>query len=84
MLPDVYLIKNLNLSHFSETGYSNSDYKNWFFESQPTDAFQKTNFGCCRAVGAATPKIGLKMGISGTKAKKVRRAPHLLGFCLTI
>ena len=27
-------------------------------------AFQKTNFGCCSAVGAATLKIGFKMRIA--------------------
>jgi hypothetical protein len=43
---------------------SNSHYKNWFFERQPTAAFQKTNFGYCSAYGAAIPKIGFKMRIA--------------------
>ena len=49
---------------------SKSHYKNWFFERQPTAAFQKTNFGCCSAVGAATLKIGFKMRIADLKCDR--------------
>jgi len=53
----------LKASHWSAND-SNSHYKNWFFERQPTAAFQKTNFGYCSAYGAAIPKIGFKMRIA--------------------
>jgi hypothetical protein len=44
--------------------YSNSHYKNRFFESPPAAGFQKTDFSVAGAYGAGNTKIGFIMRIA--------------------
>ncbi|MEA5478126.1 hypothetical protein VB774_10895 [Pseudanabaena galeata UHCC 0370] len=54
----------VSLIAFSASDFSNSHYKNQFFESPPTAGFQKTDFGVSSAFGAGNTKIGFKMRIA--------------------
>jgi hypothetical protein len=46
--------------------FSNSHYKNRFFESPPTADFQRTDFGVSSACGAGNTKIGFIMRIAAS------------------
>jgi hypothetical protein len=58
-LPDI----DENFPNVDE-GFSNSHYKNRFFESPPKAGFQKTDFGVSIAAGDGNTKIGFIMRIA--------------------